>query len=54
MAKGIINSNYLDASFASALKDAYENAQPCKYLEYLQQIKPQTNLKIFELRRHLV
>ena len=32
MAKGIINSNYLDASFAGALKDTYENAQPCKYL----------------------
>ena len=32
MAKGIINSKYLDTSIASALKDAYENAQPCKYL----------------------
>ena len=32
MAKGIINSKYLDINFASALKDAYENAQPCKYL----------------------
>ena len=32
MGQGVINPKYLDASYAGALKDAYENAKPCKYL----------------------